>query len=353
MEENWFKKRMIPAKQGSELWSGFADAAQSLIESAILPLIQRSANRKSLFSMESEDIGKRISELGRFFYINQESGSSLPVLLQQRLDEIHFKGTDRPIESTLWREFKNLTTEWTPLYAPVDQDKFPYGTYFVTADELEAARNKYGEFFLTSRGRIKVALNELYDVYSGTSPEDVLDEFISQFKMAVEPLIPLTIVFDGMGYFLSFEVSERKINFKLVAISSEIKDGTWFFPPQKSTVSLNALNISTNTVGTVAQINRELKTPVFRFDNHRIDSWGLDMIAAPMIKPRAAQTDSRFVVADGVATLDTLGFRGCVIEFDDGTLDAFNFPKGAASVFLPITPVKALAVKSIQYRDTD
>ncbi|MCZ4061242.1 phage tail protein [Pantoea sp. LMR881] len=352
MEENWFKKRLIPAKQTSELWTGLADAMQSLLESAVLPLIQRTANRKSLFSMDSEDLTTRISELGRFFYINESSGSSLPVLLQQRLDEIHFKGTDRPIESTLWREFKNLAAEWAPLYAPVDQERFPYGTYFVTADELEAAKPKYGDFFLTSRGRINVALNAVYDTFSDVNPEDVLNEFVSQFKLVVEPLIPLTIVFDGMGYHLAYEITERQITFTLAAVTTEIRDGTWYFPPQKSTITLTGFNTAQRVEGTVADINRPLETPVFRLDNHRIDSWGLDQIAAPQIRPQAAQPDGRLIVADGVATLQTLGFRGCVVEFTDGTIDGFNFPDGSTSVILPITAILAQNIKSILFRDT-
>lgn len=352
MQKDWFKDRLIPAKQTSELWSGFANAVQSLMESAVLPLIERTANRKSLFSMDSEAMDLRIKELGRFFYINEDSSASLPVLLQQRLDEIHFKGTDRPIESTLWREFKNLAADWKPLYAPVDQESYPYGTYFVTENELEAAKAKYGDFFLTSRGRISVALNDVYDTFSDVNPEEVLNEFIAQFKLVVEPLIPLTIVFDGMGYYLTYEVTERIISFTLVALATEIRDGTWYFPSQKSAISLITFETAQQVEGTIATIDRPLDTPIFRLDNHRIDSWGLDVIAAPQIKPVAGRTDSRLIVADGVATLQTLGFRGCVVEFTDGTLSGFNFPDGASSVLLPISASQAAAIKTILFRDS-
>lgn len=352
MRKNWFQKTLIPAKQSSELWSGFADAIQSLLESAILPIISRTANRKSLFTMAPEDIRKRIDELGRFFYINEESGSSLPVLLQQRLDEIHFKGTERPIEATLWREFKNLAAQWAPLYAPVDQDKYPYGTYFVTESELEAAQATYGEFFLTSRGRIKVALNNVYDSFSDVNPNDVLDEFVRQFKMVVEPLIPLTIVFEGMGYHLSYEVTERDLTFSLVSIGTSIRPGTWFMPPQKSAVFLTGFNTRTNVKETVSLISRPLETPVFRLDAMPIDGWGLDVVSAPKIHPQSSYADPRFIVADGVATLQTLGFRGCVLEFTGGSMERFNFPDAAESVILPITANQAKGVKGIIYLDT-
>lgn len=352
MKDDWFKERLIPAKQRAELWSGFADAIQALLESAVLPLIERTANRKSLFSMDSEAMTTRISELGRFFYINKNSSASLPVLLQQRLDEIHFKGTKRPIESTLWREFKNLAAEWKPLYAPIDQEKYPYGTYFITGDELEDARRQYGEFFLTSRGRISVALNDVYETFSNVNPEEVLNEFVTQFKLVVEPLIPLTIVFDGMGYHLSYEITERQITFTLAAISSEIKDGTWYFPPQQNSIYLTDFNTKQRIEDTIDLIKRPVDTLVFRMDNHRVDSWGLDTVAAPQIRPQSGKGDGRLIVADGVATLQTLGFRGCVVEFTDGTLSDFNFPEGATSALLPISASLAMSIKSIIFRDT-
>lgn len=352
MQENWFKKRLTAAKQTSELWTGFADAVQTLLESSVLPIIERTSNRKSLFTMDSEAMSTRIKELGRFFYINESTATSLPILLQQRLDEIHFKGTERPIESTLWREFKNLAAEWKPLYAPVNQDKWPYGSYFVTEDELEAAKPKYGEFFLTSRGRISVALNDVYETFSDVNPENVLNEFMAQFKLVVEPLIPLKIVFDGMGYHLSYKITERQITFTLAAVDVTIKDGTWYFPPQKSTIALTGFATSQLVKGTIADVQRPLETPEFRFDNHPLDSWPLDAVAAPQIRPQTGRADGRLIVADGVATIQTLGFRGCIVEYAGGAMDGFNFPDGATSAILPITAAQATSIKSILYSDT-
>lgn len=351
MEENWFKNRLTQAKQSSELWTGFADAVQSLLDSAIVPVIERLANRKSLFSMGTDDLKTRMSELGKFFYISDENGASLPVLIQQRLDEIHYKGTTRPIESTLWREFKNLAAEWTPLYAPIDQTNYPYGSVFFTAEELEAAIPKYGECFLTSRGRIKVALNDVYDTFSNVNPDAVLDEFERQFKLVVEPLIPLHIVFDGMGYHLSFAIAERKITFLLTSVETAIKDGTWFFPQQHSTVSIDGLQITLSQEAAAQEINRPLETSDIRFDDYRLDAWGVDMFIAPQIKPLSAQGDWRYVVADGVATVQTLGYDGCVVEFVGGAIDTFIFPDGADSAILPITAEQAQAVKAITLRE--
>ncbi|EKT93651.1 putative tail tube protein, partial [Escherichia coli O111:H8 str. CFSAN001632] len=42
--------------------------------------------------MSKEDLETRTNELGQFFTIRTSNSSSVPMLLQQRLDEIHFKG---------------------------------------------------------------------------------------------------------------------------------------------------------------------------------------------------------------------------------------------------------------------
>lgn len=74
------------------------------------------------------------------------------MLLAQRLDEVHFKGTILPIEQTFWREFGCIPVSWEPLYAPVNIEKHPYGSYFATEIEIPTAQAQFGEFFLTSRG---------------------------------------------------------------------------------------------------------------------------------------------------------------------------------------------------------
>lgn len=47
------------------------------------------------------------------------------MLLAQRLDEVHFKGTILPIEQTFWREFGCIPVSWEPLYAPVNIENTP------------------------------------------------------------------------------------------------------------------------------------------------------------------------------------------------------------------------------------
>ena len=73
--------------------------------------------------MADEDLDTRIGEMGKFFTIRVSDASSKPMLLQQRLDEIHFKGTAQPITQTFYREFNGIPVTWQPLFAPVDVEK--------------------------------------------------------------------------------------------------------------------------------------------------------------------------------------------------------------------------------------
>ncbi|GHM10457.1 hypothetical protein ECZU41_51250 [Escherichia coli] len=101
------------------------------------PWLERITNRKSIFSMSKEDLETRTNELGQFFTIRTSNSSSVPMLLQQRFDEIHFKGTERPINQTIYREFNGISVLWDPIYAPVDFERHPYGTVLIPESTLE------------------------------------------------------------------------------------------------------------------------------------------------------------------------------------------------------------------------
>ncbi|MCV4732119.1 phage tail protein, partial [Escherichia coli] len=88
------------------------------------------------------------------------NSSSVPMLLQQRFDEIHFKGTERPISQTIYREFNGISVLWDPIYAPVDFERHPYGTVLIPESTLETTGGTFGEMFLTSRGMISIPIND-------------------------------------------------------------------------------------------------------------------------------------------------------------------------------------------------
>ncbi|MCV5928178.1 phage tail protein, partial [Escherichia coli] len=75
--------------------------------------------------------------------------------------EIHFKGTERPINQTIYREFNGISVLWDPIYAPVDLERHPYGTVLIPESTLETTGGTFGEMFLTSRGMISIPINDL------------------------------------------------------------------------------------------------------------------------------------------------------------------------------------------------
>ncbi|WP_251298893.1 hypothetical protein [Escherichia coli] len=108
-----------------------------MMDTFVDPWLERITNRKSIFSMSKEDLETRTNELGQFFTIRTSNSSSVPMLLQQRFDEIHFKGTERPINQTIYREFNGISVLWDPIYAPVDFERHPYGTVLIPESTLE------------------------------------------------------------------------------------------------------------------------------------------------------------------------------------------------------------------------
>ena len=123
MQRSWFNNRLTSAKQKSLLYKSLADLVQSMMDTFVDPWLERITNRKSIFSMSKEDLETRTNELGQFFTIRTSNSSSVPMLLQQRFDEIHFKGTERPINQTIYREFNGISVLWDPIYAPVDFER--------------------------------------------------------------------------------------------------------------------------------------------------------------------------------------------------------------------------------------
>lgn len=228
MDSSWFKSRLTPAKQNSVLWSPLATMVQSLFASFADPYLTRVSNKKSIFTMDDSDLDTRIAELGKFFTIRTSDASSKPMLLQQRLDEIHFKGTERPITQTFYREFDGVPITWQPLYAPVDTEKYPYGTVLISSDTLDSVGHTYGEMFLTSRGVISVSINDLMaaidsgdlELDSGdTTQAAVTEAALTRFKQYVKPLLPCHIVFDGLSLYISQSEDERPDEMHLISLS--------------------------------------------------------------------------------------------------------------------------------------
>ncbi|EER0258367.1 phage tail protein, partial [Escherichia coli] len=231
MQRSWFNNRLTSAKQKSLLYKSLADLVQSMMDTFVDPWLERITNRKSIFSMSKEDLETRTNELGQFFTIRTSDSSSVPMLLQQRLDEIHFKGTERPINQTIYREFNGISVLWDPIYAPVDLERHPYGTVLIPESTLETTGGTFGEMFLTSRGMISIPINDLARTMGITGTIDqsaITEEILRKFNQFVKPLLPLHIVFDGLTLYLSVVVNEQADMITLNEISDTEKAFCWF-----------------------------------------------------------------------------------------------------------------------------
>ncbi|EIW8203565.1 phage tail protein [Escherichia coli] len=230
MQRSWFNNRLTSAKQKSLLYKSLADLVQSMMDTFVDPWLERITNRKSIFSMSKEDLETRTNELGQFFTIRTSNSSSVPMLLQQRFDEIHFKGTERPINQTIYREFNGISVLWDPVYAPIDQVRFPYGTVLIPESQLESTGDAYGDVFLTSRGMISIPINNLAidNVTGGIDQSALTEDILKKFNQFVKPLLPLHIVFDGLMLYLSIMIYEREDILEYSTVVASAATFFWF-----------------------------------------------------------------------------------------------------------------------------
>ncbi|UVN08074.1 MAG: hypothetical protein [Bacteriophage sp.] len=349
MIKDWIKNHLIPEKRDAGLWPGFADALQEIYEDQIEPLLERLSARKSFFTMHPDDLDKRIKEYGQFFVIGQNGTASRPILLTQRLDEVHFKGTDQPIIATFWREFGNLPVTWEPLYAPVDQDLCPYGMFFTTAAGMEVAAASFGEFFLTSRGTISVDLNRLYEIYGFDEQDKLVKRLISDFDRIVAPLLPLETVFDGISLRLDFWLEEARDEIEILSITTGSKEPNFVFRPARELMQLTRTTIKHPTAA-FAPDRRSLDTFMLTLDGMPSDAWRLDMpVIIPPLLPGGPENDPRLRSDNARLLLDTLGQWGCVMELTTGDVRRLAFPGWALAVVLPVAVSDRALIRKITW----
>lgn len=200
MKSDWLKKQLIPVKEKSLLYRELAEVIQSVVKQAVEPYLERLKNRPSLFNMSREDLITVIRELGDFFRVkesNYSDNGDLAIIVMQRQDEIHQKRTVYPLLNTINREFPDINMQWEPLYAPVDQEKNPYGKYFVRSKDV-AKRKNNDVYFLTSRGVLTVPILEVLNNYSHLDSYSAVKELSEQVERLIYPIIPLRIVKHGL-----------------------------------------------------------------------------------------------------------------------------------------------------------
>jgi hypothetical protein len=356
MASSWFKNRLTSSKQDSGMWAGLADAIQSLVASVVDPYLTRISNKKSIFTMDSEDLGTAIDELGQYFTIRASDASSEQMLLLQRKDEIHFKGTERPITQTFYREFNGIPITWEPLYAPVDTDTYPYGTVLVASDQLDTVGSNYGDMFLTSRGVISIAVNDLLDLIaagtaSSATQEEITEEALTKFKQVVSPLLPCHIVFDGMSLYM--EVSVTEIAEKVIYDSLAVDAGTYVAPENTEEALWNAEVAEPKQTASQSTTWPEIFN---RFDDVRFDTLVFDYVYVPHIHrmdevrtdevfsnqitvqpPAISLNDSRLAASNDLSTIAVTMTEGYGIQVgnDAGSVITYSRDDDSDTITIP------------------
>lgn len=348
MQKGWLRNLLTPEKRDSELYGPLADMLQDMFDKHVDPTLERIESRRSFFTMSPQDLATRISELGRFFRISTSKQASIPIILQQRLDEIHYKGTAQPLTASIRRELNNLPATWAPMYAPIDQTKYPYGSYFTDASTLSVDTKTYGDFFLTSRGKIKIPLNDLYLQYSGKDQAELTRKLTEEFDDVIQPLIPLHIVFDGFMFYLQFDVETRQTVFYMTTADEKI------YLPKQLTRKTTFEDFQINNLlpgQTLVQQPRELTGNIHRFDQMPIDAWAMDMMELPAILPSSRVPDTRYrESAAHKVEIDTLGMYGVQVIMTDHTMAMYHWPEGATTYELPTLWTDVKKIEKITYR---
>lgn len=274
MKPDWFKQRLTAAKQAAPMWTELAEAVQEVFEQQIEPLLTRLRGLSSAYTMTSDDLALRISELGEFFLLSDRvDETDWPLALMQRHDEIHLKKTDYPLVTTISREFNGMKVTWEPLYAPKDQVRFPYGSRFSIKSQLEFEDIPESEWFLTSRGVIRLPLTSLQSSFVGaTSIDDQATAFEAVMNRFIEPLIPLHIVFEGAQYYLQYTLPELEEVIKHLLTSANQT-----FPPVLEVVeTATGKDDAVQTMPTANNGVEYTYSQRARLDAQRLDSWTLD-----------------------------------------------------------------------------
>ncbi|HAT3959726.1 TPA: phage tail protein [Citrobacter freundii] len=350
MLKDWLRNMLTPEKRDSELYGSFADILQSFVDQYVEPTLQRIQERRSFFTMQPQDLQIRMSELGRFFRIISRSENAKPMILQQRLDEIHYKGTQQPIIATIRRELNDLPATWAALYAPIDQTAHPYGSYFTDSSTLGVDEATYGKFFLTSRGKIKIPLNALYEKYSGADQAELVQRLTEEFDDVIKPLIPLHIVFDGFLFYLEFNVVELAEWLYQVGADANVRIDDAFKARAEGMGSYQINNLFPGQ--NIPQAPRDYSMLIHRFDQMPLDAWALDMIEAPAILPSSAAPDTRYreaVVSHNVE-IDTLDMFGVQVAMTDGSMEMYSWAAGAKTFEIPVPWADVKKIEKITYR---
>lgn len=202
----WLKSQLTSTKKNEIPWTELAQSIGDVMNLHIETIVDRIRQRSSLYEMQKKDIIEETKELRSIFPFGEIVDDDFAHAISQRRDEIHFKRTEYPLSATIAREFGGMEVKWSRLYAPVDQDVYPYGELFIQEGTIKYSQFDMSELFLTSRGVIDVPANLVQLVRP--SDDTSFEEFEAEIERIVYPLLPLRIVFDGVVYSIHFDFTD-------------------------------------------------------------------------------------------------------------------------------------------------
>jgi hypothetical protein len=262
-----FKAKLINSLKASTAWTEFADALQSLNEQVLEPMLDRLKGMTSVFTMHADDLQVRFNELGAFFSTGRTEDEDVPLLLQQRTDEIHYKGYDYPLSKTFEREFLGISLSWEPLYAPKDLDKYPYGSKFLLLTDIESFELNKDDYFKTYRGVIFTILDDIYNTFGS------IDDFELLLDRVVLPLIPTHIAFSGKQYSIASTFYDKR--YQVTMARSPSVDG-YTLVDRPSTLSLPTVSMVVD--GIAPEIMTVTGSKIATYDLVTFDDFALDSI---------------------------------------------------------------------------
>lgn len=196
---NWLSTRLTPAKLKEARWLELAAVLEHVWEEFFDPEMARVDRLRSTYTADEADLIKKIREMGDYFSFDMPREENRPISLGWRRLELEYKDMELIVNSIFRRHYNNLPVHWLPLYAPID---LPYGTRFEVASEFEIATKNIAPdgMFLTSRGLLGADYGYLMTM--GFTKSVFLERAMPLIKRAK----PLHIVFDGMLWFIQFDL---------------------------------------------------------------------------------------------------------------------------------------------------
>lgn len=258
MNSNWLSSMLTKAKQKSSMWLTLADTIQASFDDELSIVVDTITRNRSVMTMSVEEVKRKQESLGHFFSVLDAPDVEKGLTLLHRLDQIHLKATEFPIKDMVKRNFDGLEMDWSPVYAPINQEEFPYGTRFIAQtefDNLDASSKE--QYFMTSRGRMILNLNKYLP------PKEEMDKIYNTIFETIIPLIPLDIVFDG--FFTQVKiVAVFDIHFYTTfthSITDTFKNNVDVTPVNKLTENLNSHFKLSNDFFSIDSSTRQERQP--------------------------------------------------------------------------------------------